>query len=115
MTSFKKSFPLQKRIDEAVYIMKKYPDRVPVIIEKDDSSEIKVIDKKKYLVPVDLTIGQFIYIIRKKIQLPPEKAIFLFINNILHPISSLMSQVYEDNHDADGFLYIVYSGENTFG
>ena len=36
MTSFKKSFPLQKRIDEAVYIMKKYPDRVPVIIEKDD-------------------------------------------------------------------------------
>jgi hypothetical protein len=26
-----------------------------------------------------------------------------------------MSSVYEDHKDEDGFLYITYSGENTFG
>jgi GABA(A) receptor-associated protein len=26
-----------------------------------------------------------------------------------------MSSIYEDHKDEDGFLYITYSGENTFG
>lgn len=26
-----------------------------------------------------------------------------------------MSSIYEDHRDEDGFLYITYSGENTFG
>ena len=73
------------------------------------------IDKKKYLVPQDLTVGQFVYIIRKRIKLSPEKAIYLFINNILPPTAALMSSIYEDQKDEDGFLYITYSGENTFG
>ena len=29
--------------------------------------------------------------------------------------AALMSDVYEDHKDEDGFLYITYSGENTFG
>ena len=29
--------------------------------------------------------------------------------------AALMSAIYEKNKDADGFLYITYSGENTFG
>lgn len=29
--------------------------------------------------------------------------------------AALMSSVYEDHKDEDGFLYITYSGENTFG
>ena len=30
-------------------------------------------------------------------------------------VAALMSDVYEDHKDEDGFLYITYSGENTFG
>ena len=29
--------------------------------------------------------------------------------------AALMSEVYDDHKDEDGFLYITYSGENTFG
>ncbi|KAE9034773.1 hypothetical protein PR001_g9578 [Phytophthora rubi] len=62
-----------------------YSDRIPVICEKADPSDILDIDKKKFLVPVDLTVGQFVYVIRKRIKLSPEKAIFIFINNVLPP------------------------------
>ena len=42
----------------------KYPDRVPVIVERLPKAQIGDLDKKKYLVPVDLTIGQFYFLIR---------------------------------------------------
>ncbi|KAF4323698.1 hypothetical protein BBO99_00001488 [Phytophthora kernoviae] len=105
----------EKRQAEAQRIRSKYPDRIPVICEKADRSDIPDIDKKKYLVPADLTVGQFVYVIRKRIKLSPEKAIFIFINNVLPPTAALMSNIYEEQKDVDGFLYITYSGENTFG
>lgn len=69
----------------------------------------------RYLVPADLTVGQFVYVIRKRIKLSPEKAIFVFVNNVLPPTAALMSSIYEEHKEEDGFLYIAYSGENTFG
>jgi len=86
-----------------------------VIVEKAEKSDIPDIDKKKYLVPADLTVGQFVYVIRKRIKLSPEKAIFIFVSNVLPPTAALMSAIYEEHKDDDGFLYITYSGENTFG
>ena len=75
----------EKRKSEAERIRQKYPDRVPVICEKADRSDIPDIDKKKYLVPADLTVGQFHYVIRKRIKLAPEKALFLFCSNSIPP------------------------------
>jgi GABA(A) receptor-associated protein len=86
-----------------------------VICEKVENSDIPEIDKRKYLVPVDLSIGQFVYVIRKRIKLPSEKAIFIFVNDILPPTAALISTIYEEHKDEDGFLYVLYSGENTFG
>merc|ERR1712232_188318 len=112
---FKTTHPYEKRESEAKRIREKYPDRIPVICERDQRSDIPDIDKKKYLVPQDLTVGQFVYVIRKRIKLSPEKAIYIFINNVLPPTAALMSSIYEEQKDDDGFLYITYSGENTFG
>ncbi|XP_076931206.1 autophagy-related protein 8B-like [Bidens hawaiensis] len=80
---------------------------------KDHS--IPDIDKKKYLVPADLTVGQFVYLVRKRIKLSAEKAIFIFVKNILPPTAAIMSAIYEENKHEDGFLCMTYSGENIFG
>lgn len=80
---------LEKRKAEADRIRQKYPDRIPVICEKVEKSDIPTIDKKKYLVPADLTVGQFVYVIRKRIKLNPEKAIFIFVNEILPPAAGI--------------------------
>ncbi|KAK6917286.1 Autophagy protein Atg8 ubiquitin-like [Dillenia turbinata] len=113
--SFKSEHPLEKRQAEASRIREKYPDRIPVIVEKAEKSDIPDIDKKKYLVPADLTVGQFVYVVRKRIKLSAEKAIFVFVKNTLPPTAAIMSAIYEENKDEDGFLYMTYSGENTFG
>ncbi len=86
-----------------------------VIVEKAPKSDAPDIDKKKFLVPSDITVGKFVYEIRKHMKLSPEKAIFLFVNNVLPPTAELMSHIYAKYKDEDGFLYITYSGENTFG
>ncbi|KAK9031402.1 hypothetical protein V6N11_032784 [Hibiscus sabdariffa] len=114
-SSFKLEHPLEMRKAEAGRIREKYPDRIPVIVEKAERSDIPDIDKKKYLVPADLTVGQFVYVVRKRIKLSAEKAIFVFVKNTLPPTAALMSAIYEENKDEDGFLYLTYSGENTFG
>ncbi|CAN6894311.1 unnamed protein product [Brassica oleracea var. botrytis] len=114
-STFKQEHDLEKRSAEAARIREKYPDRIPVIVEKAEKSDIPTIDKKKYLVPADLTVGQFVYVIRKRIKLSAEKAIFIFVDNVLPPTGALMSAVYEEKKEEDGFLYVTYSGENTFG
>ena len=43
----------------------------------------------RYLVPADLTVGQFVYVVRKRIKLSPEKAIFIFVKNILPPTGKM--------------------------
>lgn len=112
---FKSKNTLEKRTEEFKRIFAKYPDRIPIIVEKAGGSDVPSIDKTKYLVPSDLTIGQFMYVVRKRIKLKPEKAIFMFINNNIFSPNTLVSEVYKNNKDKDGFLYTIYSGENTFG
>ncbi|ODV81416.1 gamma-aminobutyric acid receptor associated protein [Suhomyces tanzawaensis NRRL Y-17324] len=114
-SQFKDEHPFEKRKAEATRISERFSDRVPVICEKVENSDIPEIDKRKYLVPVDLSVGQFVYVIRKRIKLPSEKAIFIFVNDILPPTAALISTIYEEHKDEDGFLYVLYSGENTFG
>lgn len=112
---FKERNDLASREKESARIRVKYPERIPVIVEKSKGSDIPQIDKCKYLVPSDLTVGQFIYVLRKRIKLTPEKALFIFINNTLPATSDLLSTIYTEHKDPDGFLYVSYQGESTFG
>lgn len=115
-SEFKNLYSHELRSKESCRILVKYPDRIPIVCEvrKNDRNSI-FLDKNKYLVPSDLTVGQFLYVIRKRIKLPPEKAIFIFVNNALPPTASLMSQIYSEHRDSDGFLYMLVSCESTFG
>jgi GABA(A) receptor-associated protein len=90
----------------------KYSDRIPVICEKVEKSDIATIDKKKYLVPADLTVGQFVYVIRKRIKLSPEKAIFIFVDEVLPPTAALMSSIYEEHKDEDGYVFFLPASLN---
>ena len=114
--SFTKRYTFLQRKEECNRIITKFPDRVPVICERHyKTNSIPNIDKNKYLVPYDISVGQFMYVIRKRILLKPEEGLFLFINETIPVTSETMQDVYNRLKSDDGFLYIMYSAENTFG
>ncbi|KAI3993342.1 hypothetical protein MKX01_010085 [Papaver californicum] len=115
ITSFKDEFTFDERVKESSDIISKYPDRVPVIAERFSSSDLPQMEKKKYLVPRDMSVGQFIHILSGRLRLTPGKALFVFVNETLPQTASLMTSVYESSKDKDGFLYMCYSTEKTFG
>ncbi|EUB58057.1 Gamma-aminobutyric acid receptor-associated protein-like protein [Echinococcus granulosus] len=86
-----------------------------VIVERHPGSQISDLDKHKFLVPNDITVAQFMWIIRKRLQLSPEKALFLFFDDYVPQTSWTMGQLYNERKSDDGFLYAHYSGENSFG
>ena len=51
MEQFKNKYSFNKRKDESESVIKKYPDRIPIIVQKHSSTELPDVDKCKYLVP----------------------------------------------------------------
>ncbi|KAI8636302.1 symbiosis-related like protein, partial [Parasitella parasitica] len=106
---------------ESKRVLAKYPGRIPIICEKVLGNSIPNIAKQKYLIPSDLCLGQFIYAIRKGIRLSEEKAIYMYIDGNLPTVADLylscnsLANLYGKFKDEDGFLYMNYAGENTFG
>jgi GABA(A) receptor-associated protein len=117
MISFKERLSLKERKRQSEIVLTKHPDRIPIIVERDPKSDSKIplIDRCKYLVPKDFSVAQLLYVVRKRIQIKPEQALFFFAGGQLVTTSSLLSELHDKNRDPDGFLYITYVGESAFG
>ncbi|XAR69795.1 hypothetical protein NMG60_11001518 [Bertholletia excelsa] len=113
--SFKDQFTFEERLEESRDIIATYPDRVPVVVERYSKTDLPELDKKKFLVPRDMPVGQFIHILSRRLHLAPGKCLFVFVKNTLPQTSRLMDSVYDSFKDDDGFLYMCYSSEKTFG
>lgn len=99
-------------------LLNKYPERIPVIIEKNKNTIGPNIEKTKYLILIDMTVAQFLYIIKSKISLTENSTIYLFAkkdNKTLLSGSLTFNYLYNNYKDDDGFLYLEYCYENVFG
>lgn len=116
---FKDRYDLYERTEEYNRINHKFPEKIPIICEidpKDNQIDRTNFTRNKYLVDKDLTIGQFMYVVRKRIKVPPEKALFLSVGNgVIPPTGEMMSSVYQKHKDIDFFLYFSIHSESTFG
>lgn len=104
----------KKDVDD---ILTKYPDRIPILIQKTLDNKLPSLKKNKYLVSPDMMLLNFMFIIRKNILLRQEQALMFFIgeNNLVVAPNKLMKEIYKDYKSKDGFLRIIYGLENTFG
>jgi len=144
---YKHEHSLEQRRFESERIRRRYPDRIPVIVQPLSSSpssssssilstslfrsfssssssssscnEITLgrLENEKFLVPSELSFGQFAYNIRRRLRLRAEHALFFYIGVYgKQPIlSSTMEVLYNENKDTDGFLYVCYADEKVFG
>merc|ERR1712000_696332 len=101
----------EKREELANKIRNKYPDRIPVIVER--GKNVPDIIKQKFLVPGDLTVGKFTLEIKKHLivdkvdNIDSSKAIFLFVNGKSLTKSSENYQVFMNNIETKMVLFIL--------
>ena len=113
---YRKNVPFDERKLKASIILKQHPDRIPVVVECSETLQaIHPLKKNKFIVPHDLTLAQFMFVIRKHMKLEPEYAIFVFINNRLHPSTTPIGAIYAQEKDEDEFMYLDVFQESTFG
>ena len=113
---YKMMHSYEKRKMESERLKQKCPNLIPIIIEKSDVADVPELDKNKFLINPDITVSQILIMIRKHIKLNEKEAIFVFINNKMIPsLAKTIGELYKEQADKDGFLYITYSTENTFG
>lgn len=116
---FKMVYPFDKRKTDSTRLIKSSPGKIPIIIERADFSQLKILEDKKIqrlIIPRDFLLGQLLYFIRKNLKLDSSKTIFLIINNNIIPqTTATLGEIYDKYADPDGFLYITFSDEQIFG
>ena len=114
---FKNDHTEEERKNESSRILREYPNRVPIICEAAPRSVLPSLKKTKYLVPYDMTINQFQFLIRRNLDLTQESALYLITSKGIALIGDkTMMEVYNNHKDkTDNFLYIYYDCEITMG
>ena len=104
-------------------------NRIPVIVKTDD--KLLQLSKSKFLVPLDMSLSKFLFVVRQRIKtkINEKEALFLIgmeqesmtMTKTVKKIPMLMncSQLFSDIAprctDEDGFIYLSLCKEVTFG
>ncbi|XP_042201243.1 microtubule-associated proteins 1A/1B light chain 3C-like [Callorhinchus milii] len=114
---FKHAKSAASRKAEAAFIRDKYPQKIPVIVERYPGElYLPFLDKAKFLVPQEMTMCQFVTIIRDRLALSSSQTFYLLVKNrSLVNMCATMCELDQDYKDSDGFLYMTYASQEMFG
>ena len=127
MSSYKNSVSFNVRREATKNILNKYPDKCPIYLTFDNKLKLKQragTNFNKYIINNNLTMGQYMAVLKKRVEMGDKMGLTLFINiykndkltnTILPTLTMSVEQAYNDYKDEDGFLYMTFVAENTFG
>ncbi|XP_063233784.1 microtubule-associated proteins 1A/1B light chain 3C-like [Bacillus rossius redtenbacheri] len=103
--------------DEVALIRAKFPNKVPVVVERfQKEMYLPDLDKTKFLVPQEITMSQFLTIIRNRMHIDSTQAVYMMVNNrSIISLSRTLSEVYAEHRAEDGFLHVTYASQEVFG
>ena len=98
--------------ESALAMIQKYPNRVPIKVLTDGDMSLQ---RTKFLVPLDLTLGSLLIVIRKFLsKVENYEALYIFVGGRLYPNNFTLSRIWQDQ-DEKYFLTIIIAKESTFG
>jgi len=103
-------------INKVQRLLNNNPNKIPVIIhKKGDKSNIM-----KFMLPTEVTILDFLYVLRKRIKLESTSSIYLSVKtpqneHIMVSPDMNMQNIYEQYKNKKLLLEMIYCEENTFG
>ena len=110
---------MEQRRSDNDRMQKFYPNSIQVVLQ----SKSIFLDRSKYLVPNNLTIGQFLFYLRQKISVNTNKGLYLFVEQIdkdektmstyLPQTGNTLEMVYTNWRHIDGYLYMFIEQEST--
>ncbi|XP_068246097.1 microtubule-associated proteins 1A/1B light chain 3A-like isoform X1 [Palaemon carinicauda] len=105
------------RKDEASVIRSEFPGKIPVVVERwAKENHLPYSNRMKFLVPQEITMSQFLHIVRNRLSINSTMSLYLLVNNTtLVSLSKTLAEVYRESHDDDGFLYVTYASQEVFG
>ncbi|XP_010159168.1 PREDICTED: microtubule-associated proteins 1A/1B light chain 3C-like [Eurypyga helias] len=114
---FKQRKSLATRMHEVTEIRIKYPNKIPVVVERYQKEKtLPPLSRTKFLVSHDLPLSQFVVTLRTRLCLASSQTFYLLVNNKGLPNMAItMQELYRDNKDEDGFLYLTYASQEMFG
>ena len=96
-------------------VSKRFPDRLPVIIQPR-SHRVPSVCKHKFVVPPDLLASQLLLVVRKRLRLDGSLSIFFFVDNVVVVNSTTIRELHQRHKDTtNGFLYLTYDTDDAFG
>ncbi|CBY18605.1 unnamed protein product [Oikopleura dioica] len=115
-SEFKNRKTFEDRARDSAAIRDQHTNKVPVIVERSSSEKsLPILDKTKFLVPDHVTVTELIRVLRRRLNLAPGQAFFLLSDRGLPPGTQTLAELWESEHDEDGFLYVFYAAQEYFG
>jgi hypothetical protein len=111
---YRERTPLAERQREAARVRAAHPDRVPILLVPA-SRACPPAENDRFLAPLELTVAQFAYAVRKRVKLQPSQAIFLHVDGRLASGTAALGALDARHRGDDGFLAVTYALENAFG
>lgn len=128
ITQYRQEKPWEERLTSSLSLRNKHPDRVPVIVDRNNKTT-GLLEKNKLLVPEKCTMGEVMVIVRNLLvqKISASEGLYLFVKDyttatddnlsqsFIPPNVSTIGTIYKQYQDKDGNLYLTVSQETTFG
>ena len=108
-----KSKTLEERKKKSETYIEQNPERVPVfIINKKAAFQL---ERLKFLIPKTYKIQSLLKTIRNSNKLNKEQSLYISSNKRILSIVKEIGEIYNDDKDEDGFLYLEVTNIEAFG
>jgi len=98
-------------------VRERNPGRVPIILIPLRQNTKPKLSEIKFLVPESMSFSHFVSSVRRHLSMSSEIGLYFYVGNgkSMPITNSLMSDIDSQHQSKDGFVYVYYDLESSFG